>query len=149
MIRSAQLLASILCIALLGACGGGGGSTSPSSPTPTPAPVTVVLAQGSFPSFQPNTALFLDPITTTRTGQLEVHADWTSAANNVDVYITQGQCTFEQILEVRCNFIGIKQTGEKPERLQVAGVAPGVYQVILVNRGVGAESVSWQVLLVG
>ena len=134
----------------LPACGGGGGGsggvTTPSTPPPTPPPPVVVSQGQGFPL----EADFVGrvPFTTSRTGLLEATVDWTFAANDVDVALVRGDCTFEQFEAIQCPVLAFSvSTTAKPERIRSDGAAAGSYTLFVENAGPGDESVSFQVVL--
>ena len=137
-------------VAGLGACGGGGGGggnvTTPSTPPPTPPPPVVVAQGQGFPL----SAGFIGrvPFTTSRTGLLEATVDWTFAANDVDVALVRGDCTFDQFEAAQCPILAFSvSTTAKPERIRSDGAAAGSYTLFFDNSGPGNESVSFQVVL--
>lgn len=143
-------------VALLGlalgltACGGDG-ATSPTTITPAPPPtpppaVTSVLIEGSFGGLKKNFAADL-PFSTTATGTLEAHVDWTFAESRIILLLARGSCPFEKLQQADCDFVSISDTMEKPRVLRVPGAAAGPYVLWIVNAGPKTESVSFQILL--
>jgi hypothetical protein len=140
----------------LGSCGGGSDgpncAANPTAPGCTPPPTTlppprppVVLdsGSGSLPLF---TALFR-PLATTETGSLEVTVDWTFAANDVDIAITRGNCSFDQFVTDQCAIAAsATSTTTKPERARLANQPAGTYTVVIANFGPGDESIAYQVV---
>ncbi len=130
--------------ASLAACG----SSTPSqpTPTPTPAPTPQVLAQGGD-TLKANEVGLL-PITTARTGALEVTVDWTFAANDIDVALARGSCSFDQFVAQQCTVAAISaSTTAKPEKIRADNAAAGTYTLFIENTGPGNESISFQVVL--
>jgi hypothetical protein len=123
--------------------------TPPPPPTttlpPLPPPSVVSTGQGSLPDGFVGRAT---PFTTTMTGNLDATVDWTFATNDLDVYITRGDCTPQQFIDVQCNIAAFSEsTTAKPERAQLAAAPPGVYTLLVGNAGPREESLSWQVVL--
>jgi hypothetical protein len=88
------------------------------------------------------------PFTTARTGNLEATVDWTFAANDIDVLMTRGDCSFEQAEAGQCTVLVFSlSTTAKPERIRVESAAAGAYTLFVENTGPGDESVSFQVVL--
>ena len=88
------------------------------------------------------------PFTTTATGTLDVTIDWTFAANDVDVILTRGSCSFDQLFAMQCNVALVADSvTAKPERLRLPGATAGAYTLFIANIGPGDESASFQVVL--
>jgi hypothetical protein len=86
--------------------------------------------------------------TTTRTGNLEATVDWTFPANDIDVLLTRGDCSFEQAEAGQCTVLVFSlSTTAKPEKIRTDGAAAGAYTLFVENSGPGDESVSFQVVL--
>jgi hypothetical protein len=74
--------------------------------------------------------------------------DWTFAANDLDVLMTRGDCSFEQAEALQCTVLVFSlSTTAKPERIRVENAAAGAYTLFVENTGPGDESVSFQVVL--
>lgn len=132
----------------LGACGGGEGPTGnpPPTPVPTPTPPVLVASGNGFPLEAEFTGRV--PFTTTRTGNLEATVDWTFAANDVDVLLTRGDCSFDQLIANQCTILTFSvSTTAKPERIRSDSATAGAYTLFVENTGPGDESVSFQVVL--
>lgn len=138
----------------LGSCGSDGpncaanptaaGCTPPTTTLPTPRP-PFVLDSGSG-TLEFLTALFR-PLATTETGSLEVTVDWTFAANDVDVFIARGNCSFDQFVNEQCTIgAAATSTTTKPERARLANQPAGTYTVVVANFGPGDESIAYQVV---
>jgi len=96
----------------------------------------------------PLTLYTVGSFTTTVTGRLDVTADWTFATNNIDVYVTRGTCTIEQVNQGTCPYAASSEsTTAKPEVLTASSLAPGTYTLMVGNRGPTVESASYQVVL--
>jgi len=143
--RRARVGAAVLTCATVAACGGSG----PTSPPPTlmPPPVVTVLLEGSQSGLQPLFLYSVGTFTTTVTGRLDVTVDWTFAANNIDVYVTRGTCTIEQFRQQTCPIVRFSESTLKPEGLAMNGLPPETYELLIGNRGPGAESVSFRAVL--
>jgi hypothetical protein len=121
--------------------------TTPPTPPPPPAPVTVVVAQGSLSGLEPGGAA-MAPFTTDLSGTLEIVLDWTLASNNLDLILTRGDCTPEQLIALECDVAAIaSSTTAKPERASIASAAAGAYTLFVANRGDSAETFSFEALL--
>jgi hypothetical protein len=133
----------------LAACGGGG---NPGSPTPTPTPVPtppppVVVLQGSGYPLESGFVGRMN-FTTTRAGALEATVDWTFATNDVDVLVTKGDCSFDQLEADQCTILGFAiSTTAKPEKVNIASADAGLHTIFVENTGDRDESVSFQVVL--
>ena len=121
--------------------------TTPPTPPPPPAPVTVVVAQGSLSGLEPGGAA-MAPFTTDRSGTLEVVLDWTLASNNLDLVLTRGECTPEQLIALECDVAAIASSPTaKPERASVGSADAGAYVLFVANRGASAETFSFEARL--
>ena len=84
----------------------------------------------------------------TETGTLEITADWTSAANNIDIFLYLGSCSSEQARNNACAIANRTiSTTNKPERLSVIGVPVGNYSLGFANFGPTAETGTFEVFL--
>jgi len=73
-------------------------------------------------------------------GTLDVTARWTSAANDLNVYLTSSNCTVtSDLVGGRCLVWASSRTRAMPERFNY-DVLAGDYQVWVVNFGPGPES---------
>ena len=92
---------------------------------------------------------FLPPFTTSQKGDLEVTVDWTFPDDSIQLLVSNGSCTLEQINGNQCAYIASTpaSTVPKPRVVTVKGVAPGTYQPIVGNRGPKTETVSIQIIL--
>jgi hypothetical protein len=148
-----RVLAGVLGCALalsLTACGGSsdGPTNTPVvvTPPPTPPPPRVVAQGNGFPL----EAEFAGrvPFTTSLAGSLRATVDWTLAANDIDVMLVRGDCSFDQAETGQCPILVFSlSTTAKPETIQVDGMAAGAYTLFVENTGPGDESVSFQVVL--
>lgn len=117
--------------------GGGGGITQP----PPPSTVTTTLPTFTFQNVGAGTLAFTD-VTVNGTGTLSGTADWTFAANDLDIYATATSCSATNVnnLQSGCAAIGrTTSVSSKPERLTV-NVSAGSYRLWIANFGPGAES---------
>jgi hypothetical protein len=139
----------------LGSCGSDDGPNCTANPTaagcppppttvpPQRPPVVLDSGSGSLPLLN---ALFR-PLATTETGSLEVTVDWTFAANDVDIFIARGNCSFNQFVTEQCAIAAsATSTTTKPERARLANQPAGTYTVIVANFGPGDESIAYQVV---
>ena len=122
----------------LAACGGGGGGSGPAAPTVSQ-PVRSVIGQTNWTA-EVGTAARVDA-TFAVAGNMDVTANWTFTANDVDIYVTSTACAAHQdLLANRCTLLA-KADGvsTKPERLTLA-VQPGTLRIWLANFGPTNES---------
>lgn len=145
--RTRQAL-PILGLVAVTACGGGGGSpTVTPTPTPTPTPLPpVVVAQRTGFALQARYIGWL-PFPTSRAGQLDATVDWTSAANNLNVYLVKGECTYDQLDAGQCEVLAASEGNAKPETLRYQSATASSYTIFIHNLGPGDESISFQVVL--
>ncbi len=135
---------AIACV--LAGCGSGTGPpTHPSTPTPAPPVVRTVISQGSFTDLSPNNGVTF-ALTTTVTGVLDATVDWTFAASQLDIYILRaGTCSVAQYNARQCQFIVSSETPTpKPRVLTTPSLAPGAYELLVINFGTQVEAVSFQ-----
>jgi hypothetical protein len=86
----APALVAVSPVVSLGGCGGSSSTPTPvPTPTPTPPPVARVVMEGSEHGLEALTLLWV-PFMTSATGALDATVDWTSASNDVDVYLAKG-----------------------------------------------------------
>jgi hypothetical protein len=87
---------------------------------------------------------------TTSVGTLEATVDWTFPANDLDVYLTPGSCTFTQLTANQCTMVVFSESvTAKPERVRATNVAAGSYIIWISNAGPGDETLSYQVVFTG
>jgi hypothetical protein len=127
-------LAVALLVSGLTACGGGG-TTSPDS-----GPVTTALPTQSFSNLRPGEAVFAE-VTVNGGGTLSSIADWTSASNDLDIYVTAPSCSAGDLVALTaCPDLGhTTAVTAKPEQLAVL-VTRGNYRVWVANFGPSTES---------
>jgi hypothetical protein len=133
----------------LAACGGSATDPDPvptPTPVPTPPPPMVVASGGG----QPLEVDFVGrvPFTTSRTGNLDATVDWTYGTNDLDVILTRGDCSFDQLMDMQCTVLVLSESETaKPEKVHADNAAAGTYTLFVANFGPGDESVSYQVVL--
>jgi hypothetical protein len=146
--RALSVAAGLALAVSLWSCGGSGspgGPSTPIPPAPTPTP-PVVVGQGGGPLEAGDVGM--EQITTNAAGRLDVTVDWTFATNDIDVLITRGVCSFDQLENGQCNIAAFSVSATaKPERISVSGAAAGTYTLFVENLGPGDDSASYQVVL--
>jgi hypothetical protein len=137
-------------VASLSACGGSDTPTNNPTPTPPPTPPPpVVISQIQGFSIAAGFVSFAN-FSTTSVGTLEATVDWTFPANDLDVYLTPGSCTFTQLIANQCTLVAFSESvTAKPERVRATNVAVGAYTIWVVNAGPGDETLSYQVVFTG
>jgi hypothetical protein len=154
--RFAALIAATVLVSSLAGCGGDGGG----SPTPVPSsgPTRQQAGQGTFNLADSDVAIRQTgipdfgtvAITLNVTGTLEAIVDWSSAANDIDVYFFRGNCNPTQILAQVCGgpFAQSESATAKPERLSATGLSPGAYTLVIASvEGNSAEAGSYQIFV--
>lgn len=112
--------------------------------TPTPHP-SVLLDHGE--GTLPARFVLIRPVATTETGAFDVTVDWTFGANDVDIYLARGNCSFDQFVADQCAIAAASEsTTAKPEKIRLANQPPGTYTLIVGNVGPGQESIAYQVV---
>ena len=135
-------LAALALAAILPACGGDGGNT-PQTPERTQigGGTFNVIGTEEANSLGFNADVAAGPFTLTEGGTVEINADWTSPANNIDIFLYLGACTSAQARAGECPVANrTNSTTTKPERLNVIGVPSGSYSVGFANFGPTAET---------
>lgn len=84
----------------------------------------------------------LVPFTTATGGNLEVDADWTSAADNVQLVLFRGDCTLQAAVQNACdpNQIAAARAMVKPQQLLEPSLPPGTYTIMVIDAGPNDES---------
>jgi hypothetical protein len=84
----------------------------------------------------------LVPFTTAAGGNLEVDADWTSAADNVQLVLFRGDCTLQDAVQNACdpNQIAAARAMVKPQQLLEPSLPPGTYTIMVIDAGPNDES---------
>jgi hypothetical protein len=120
-----------------------------------------LVTQGNISIREPDrgTTYFYDvPFTTLFQGTIEATVDWTSASNTVWVLVSSGTCTVEQFQTPGCPLgtgcpcqfaVSSLVPTPKPRVLTVPSAPTGSRSLIIWNQGPGAESVSYQVVIIG
>jgi hypothetical protein len=140
--RVLSVVAGLLWIAGLTACGGGSDPIVRPTPTPTPTPPVVLSSGGG--ALEVGFIAMAQPIVTTSSGALEVTVDWTFATNDIDVLLARGACSFEQLDAGQCNIAASATSATaKPERVRTSGAA-GTYTLFVENNGPADDSASYQ-----
>jgi hypothetical protein len=84
---------------------------------------------------------------TNRAGRLDATVDWTSASNDLNVYLVKGDCSYDELNAGQCQMLVSSEGTAKPEQLTYASSQASTYTIFIHNRGPGDESVSFQVVL--
>jgi hypothetical protein len=72
-------------------------------------------------------------------GKLSVVVDWSSATDDIDVYLTNPACDTAALVAGLCKILGKDDSNAKPATVTLStGVT--AYRVLVVNRGPGKES---------
>lgn len=123
--------------------GCGDSPTSPGGGLQGSVPQT--LLKGGLPSMEVLTLFAAGTFTTPASGRVEVTVDWTSPTNNIDVYVTKGTCTVDQVNDRTCNFAILSEsTTARPEKLS-ATLDAATYSLMIGNRGPTTETASYEV----
>ena len=97
-------------------------------------------------------ATFLTDINVTITGTLVASADWTQAANDIEIYVTNTTCNYTLAVEVRqfCTLLGKTNDPTAKPKILSMNITPGIYRVFVANFGpAGPESGTLQISLRG
>jgi hypothetical protein len=140
--------AAVALAALLPGCGGG--STSPETPERTSIGSGTFAVEGTVAAMANgyNADVAAGSFPLANGGQIEIIADWTSPANNIDIFLYLGSCTSEQARRNECTIANRTSSATaKPERLSVLGVPSGTYSVGFANFGPTAETGTFEVFL--
>lgn len=151
--RLLTLAAGLSLLLTLGACGGGSNCSKnptavecspPPTPTPTPRVTSVVdTGQGMLPA----RVALMRPLAITEVGAFDATVDWTFTANDLDVFLMRGTCTFTQFVTNQCAVVASATgTTGKQERIRAANQPAGAYTFVVANFGPGDESIAYQVL---
>ena len=82
----------------------------------------------------------LVPFTTATGGNLEVDADWTSAADDIQLVLFRGDCTLQDAVQNACDQIVAARAMVKPQQLLEPSLPPGTYTIMVINAGPNDES---------
>lgn len=147
MVRSCPLLAACAVIAGLSACGGSGNPDHPTptpTPTPTPPPPSVVRQVTGFALPENHVAGWYFDISAT--GTIDATVDYTYADTLLLIYISKGQCTFDQWSNDQCQYVATSFAGGKPRKVTATGQAAGAYTLTVWNVGPQDEAISFQLV---
>lgn len=140
-VRAGRIVLGVTLGLSLAACGGGSGS--PTTPAPSERVIVDVPGLGLAEGFA-----VLETFAANVPGGIRITVDWTLAENDIDIYLTAGQCDFDQFAGGQCQLITFSDsTTAKPERLAVTRSTPGTYTLVIVNNGPGDEQIAYQVVL--
>jgi hypothetical protein len=123
------------------------GPGCPPPPTTQPAQTRNIIKTGSCVDVGVDVLCFFDPFSTTQRGDLDVTVDWTFPEDIIQVLVSNGTCSLDQINANQCTFIGTTPASAtpKPRVVTIRGVAAGTYQLYVGNRGPNTESLSVQI----
>lgn len=84
----------------------------------------------------------LVPFTTATGGNLEVDADWNSAADNIQLVLFRGDCTLKDAVQNACDpkQIVAARAIVKPQQLLEPSLPPGTYTIMVIDAGPNDES---------
>jgi hypothetical protein len=140
--RRLQFLCCAFVLTLGSACGDSGNTpTSPLGGSPC-AQTTILQGTGSLPAYTAD----VEPITTTKSGRLDVSLDWTSVSSTMLIAVAQDPCTFDQFQAGTCKMVVNSSSPPKPLKASVSDLAAGTYVLFIGNVNSAAESVSLQVV---
>jgi hypothetical protein len=141
-------IAALALAAVLPSCGGDGG-TAPETPERTSIGSGTFAVEGTAVAMQNgyNADVAAGSFPLANGGHVEIIADWTSPANNIDVFLYLGTCTSEQARSNECRIANRTSGTSKPERLSVIGVPAGTYAVGFANFGPTAETGTFEIFL--
>ena len=145
---SAPTLACLL--AAFGACS----DDTPTATTPpvtttttttTTLPAATLIAQGSAPILK-RQVFYLD-VTTPRPGRVDVTVDWSSANNQVLLWLTDRQCSSVLFERDDCTYLVKSLEGPKPRTMFATDVAAGTYTLVIANDGPNDDQFPYRVTL--
>jgi hypothetical protein len=86
--------------------------------------------------------ILLVPFAATSAGNLEVEADWMSAADHIRLVLFTGTCTIQEAMNNQCdpNQIGVADQMVKPQILTFPNLPPGTYTAMVIDFGPNNES---------
>ena len=131
----------------LSACGGSDATSPNPAATPTPAAGTTTFFTASLPAIAADgiaTADFSIP----SAGDVRITFDWSSANNNVDVWVFSGTaCTdFTTFLRTgnaqSCNTLGLDTGANRPAVVTISSTQTQTARILALNRGPGVETVA-------
>ena len=134
-------LGALAMVMALTACGGEGGPMTPPVTNP-PAPVRTVIGNFTFALGPIEMAAPVEiTVSGTGTGTVDATAQWTFASNDIDLYLTDRNCTATSFFSINdCNILArAESVTNKPEVIN-RSLAAGVYRVYVNNFGPGSEA---------
>ena len=83
-----------------------------------------------------------------RNGTVDVNVDWTTAANDVQVYATEGSCaSLANLQSGGCDVIALSESPTaKPETITFSALKGTTYTVFALNLGPGTDTVTIQLI---
>jgi hypothetical protein len=79
-------------------------------------------------------------------GVLNFTADWTSAANDIDIAVANGSCTSDQLSVGLCTFKAVEDSETlKPEELNLA-IDATTYTPLIANFTAPTENITYRIL---
>ena len=127
---------------VIGLTGCGGGSTTPTPPVNNNPPPPVRSVIGNF-TFSLGSIALAQPVevTVSGTGTMDATVQWTFAANDVDLFLTDRNCNATSIFNLgNCNVMARADSfTNKPEVIRQT-LSTGVYRLWVYNDGPGSES---------
>ena len=130
-IRSSRraLVVAPLCALALGHMAG---CSHPAGPTSDPCTQeTVFNAHNQIPA----STFLIQPLTTDKTGRLDLTVDWVLDANIISMVLTQAPCSLDQFKADQCNVIVNLFPPPKPLTGSTFWLPPAKYDLILANFG--------------
>jgi hypothetical protein len=84
-----------------------------------------------------------------RDGTVEVNVGWSTGANDIQVYATEGACaSFDLLRAGGCTVVASSESPTaKPETITFSSSSGTTYTVFAVNLGPGADNVTIQIIL--
>lgn len=86
--------------------------------------------------------------TAQRNGIVDVNADWSSGANDIQVYAASGSCASVDVLRSGgCNVVAFSESATaKPETITFSALNGTAYTVFALNLGPGSDTVTIQLI---
>jgi len=131
--RGAGWAVAVMVALAVGLPGCGGDNSSDNDPEVFTDTRTVAVLDASFVAF-----------TAQRNGSVDANVNWNNASNDIDIYVTAGNCaTLDSLLQGLCNVIAFSESlSAKPEVLTFAASNGTNYRVWALNLGPGTETVT-------
>jgi hypothetical protein len=120
------------------------GCSSPTGPAPVPCTQTTAFA-GSAEVTPGNP--YVQPITTTATGALDVTVNWATDTDIMNVVLAQSPCDAERLAAAGCNVLFSAWSPPKPLRNSTTLLRSGTYVLIVGNPNAAPETISAHVIL--